>query len=505
MSDRVSYVRPYPDLLAVSGQQDIGVGHSFPIYEGLVIDVVLSHKKRGTDGYDTTDGYNYGTIKVRILEVSQTVDESVLDWANPIDNTVHAIPLIGELVTLMKIRGAYFYTTKVPMAHRTQENAFLNFNLLLNRRNSNASSTAAATTQEQTLDKHKFGSYWRPDSRVRQLLHFEGDTVIQGRMGHSIRFGSSAMNGTSPGLAPNIILRTGQAKDIEKKKITINSVFGAILEDINEDASSIWMVSDQKVPFEPTSIKSDGHYRSIKEAVQIFDGAQIIANSDRVILNSKKSHIMLFSNNEVYINSFGRTSIDSDESVTITAQADFNVQTTNNASIIVDQDFSVKAASDISLLSGEKISLSTNKIFLGSEKDDKEPVVGGTSLSKFLARLIKVLVGDGVAVSQGSIGTSLVPAIANTAHVITPMGPGLLNPAIKQGLQDLYEELTPTNGGSEAGLEFSGAVFNSEDVFVNLSNEDPSSGITKNEFKVGEQGKTENSTWVLTDSYYKVL
>lgn len=500
MADRVFYRRPFSDVLAVSGQQDTARGEQREIYLGIV---ASSFYTKGQSGYSRVDGNNYGVVKVRILEVNQTLDEELLPEAFPLDNNMFAVPLIGELVTLVKIQSQFFYTTRVPVASRLQENGLLNLSNVLNRRNSNTYSAAAASGEEQTLDKHKFGEYFRPDSRVRQLMHHEGDMIFQGRMGHSIRFGSSKMDPSSKSLAPNIILRAGQAKDIEKKEITIDTIFGAIVEDINNDASSIWMVSDQAVPFVPsTKASSNMFHKSIKNKFNdTFDKAQIFINSNRLILNSKDSHILLYSNDEVYINSFGRTSIDSDESVIIKAQADFEVKTSNNAYIGIDQDFIVKAGSDVSLLAAEKISLSSKKIFLGSGEDDKEPVVGGTTLSKFLARLIHALV-NGKATNPP---IAFTPGANQITHVITPMGPGLLAPAVIAALQALYLDLTPKNAGSKAKPDFSGAIFNSEDVFVNLSNEDPEPGIVKNEYKAGTKVTVENSTWLLSDSYYKVV
>ena len=38
-----------------------------------------------------------------------------------------------------------------------------------------------------------------------------------------------------------------------------------------------------------------------------------------------------------------------------------------------------------------------------------------------------------------------------------------------------------------------------------MGNENTSALIEKNEFKTGEQIKTENSKWKLSDDYYKVL
>jgi hypothetical protein len=97
------------------------------------------------------------------------------------------------------------------------------------------------------------------------------------------------------------------------------------------------------------------------------------------------------------------------------------------------------------------------------------------------------------------------PGIATFQHVITPMGPGQLNPAIVSGLVALYAELIKPNPGSLKKLPFSGAPFNSYDVFVNLANEDAKLGIVLNEFDVGKGVETKNNEWKLSDPYYKVL
>jgi hypothetical protein len=97
------------------------------------------------------------------------------------------------------------------------------------------------------------------------------------------------------------------------------------------------------------------------------------------------------------------------------------------------------------------------------------------------------------------------PGPANFAHVITPMGPGLLNPAILTGLLTLYTELALPNPGARLPLPFTGAVFSSYDNFVALANQDPSLGIELNEFREGAQIETENNDWNLSDSYYRVV
>jgi hypothetical protein len=427
----------------------------------------------------------------------------LLPWADPIDLTIQELPLLGELVTLFKIRGNFFYTKKIPLAHRIQENGMLKLNIALSKRGINTVSQALPSGEENVVEKHQFGNYFKPDSRVRQLKHFEGDSIIHGRMGNTIRFGSSKMDPSSDSLAPNIILRTGQGKDIEKEEISIDSVFGLIMEDINKDASSIWMVSDQVVPFKPATVQAGSFMRSVNKKPQKFDKAQIIINSDRLILNSKLTHIMLFANEGIHLNSYFDTTIDTDRHIIFTANKDIVSKASRNIESTADEDIIAYAGSDITNISIEKTAFVADKLFIGTTDDDSEPIVGGTTLSKFLARLILALThaetGDpekGQHTPAGGPNTQI--------HVITPTGPGKLNPAIVKALDKLYKELEKQNSGQVKNKkDFAGAPFNSEDNFVMLVNEAPK--MVLNEFKEGKQLQMKRPEWKLSEPYYRVL
>lgn len=498
--DRYVYRGKASGLLATSGNTESPTVIPNAFYEGIVVDVVLDH----THPQYAPDGYNVGSIKVRLLSVDNSRSDDILDWADPIDSTVQEMPLLGELVIVNKILGNFYYQKKTYLAHRMQENGMLNLNSQLNDRPSQLRKKITSTTKELTVDSHKFGEYFKPDSRVRPLKHFEGDVLFQGRMGNSIRFGSSQMELSSPGLAPNIILRTGQGKDIEKTDASVESVFGLILEDINKDASSIWMTSDQNIPFEPITINAGSFNRSMQAPPQKYGGAQIIMNSDSIVMDSKKTHILLYANEEIYLNSFKNTAIDTDASILLTANLDIELKSSRRVDIQADSDVAIISNTDISMVSGGGIALLGKKIFLGSFVDDAEPIVGGTSLSMFLARLIQALMGVGITPPR-QIPPPLAPGPSTIAHTLFAGMPCQLSPQIVTALTALYTELILPNQGSIKKTPYSGAPFNSFDSFVSMINEDTSAVIEKNEFKAGEQVKTENNKWKLTDDYYKVL
>ena len=160
------------------------------------------------------------------------------------------------------------------------------------------------------------------------------------------------------------------------------------------------------------------------------------------------------------------------------------------------------AGSDVTSISIEKTALVADKLFIGTTEDDSEPLVGGTTLSKFLARLILALTHAGTKDPKPGQHTPAGAAHTNI-HVITPTGPGKLNPTIVKALDDLYKELQKKNPGQKNKKDFAGAPFNSEDNFVMLVNEEPTMELNK--FKNGKQMRVDRPEWKLSEPYYKVV
>lgn len=504
--DRYAYRHAPDGFLSISSAQISARSVPDPFYEALVVDVILDqfHPQY------SKDGYNVGMIKIRLFTQDHSRDNELLSWAAPMDSTIQEMPLIGELVMVNKILGNFFYSRKLFIAHRMQENAMINLNKVLNNRPAQLANTLPASKNEISLDKHSFGRYFKPDSRVRPLKHFEGDVIIQGRMGNSIRFGSSQMEPGNKSLAPNIILRAGQAKDVEKEACTSNKIFGLVIEDPDKDVSSIWMTSDQVIPFEQITKQAGSNFRSLTNQPQKYDGASILINSDRVILDAKKTHVMMFANEEIYLNSYKNTSIDTDSNIMLTANIDILLETGRNIEGVADESFRMTTGKDILTLSMEKTSLLGKKLFLGSISNDEEPIVGGASLSKWLARLILVLMGNPPQVLpwRNQMATVLppvaTPGIATLKHCVLPMGvPVSLSPEVVKGLVQLYTELAKPNVGQRAPMIFAGAPFNSVDNYVRLKNDVVQ--MEKNKFKSGTQTKIENNKWLLKEPYYTVI
>ena len=155
---------------------------------------------------------------------------------------------------------------------------------------------------------------------TRKLQPFEGDIIHEGRWGQSLRFTSTVSgsfvpnpwsnDGANAGPSgsngnPLTILRNGQHED--NKDPWVPQV-----EDINTDASSIYLTSTQLIPISAASTS----YKSYSQPPIIpnqYDGEQIILNSGRLLLNSKSDSILLSSSNTINLNSITNVNIDTNK------------------------------------------------------------------------------------------------------------------------------------------------------------------------------------------------
>ena len=133
--------------------------------------------------------------------------------------------------------------------------------------------------------------------RLSQLQPFLGDVLYEGRFGQSIRFGYTPKNtkkntdyieGASEtpswtstnSKSPITIIRNTNGESSGYNKF--------IIEDVNEDDTSIWMTSKQKVQLKP----SNGFSLGVIPIGQ-YSNPQLILNSDRVVINSKSDSVLI--------------------------------------------------------------------------------------------------------------------------------------------------------------------------------------------------------------------
>jgi len=167
----------------------------------------------------------------------------------------------------------------------------------------NYTDTALGSTNKlsTTTGTIKFGEYFKERSNIFPLQPYEGDFILEGRWGNGIRFSGTAPqknNWSSAGTQGDAItiIRNGQTDNANKNGWNFTT------EDINTDASSVYLTTTQKIPFQAAST----NYFSYKENTPIlpnqYTGKQILINSGRLIFNSSEDHLMLSSTKTINLN-----------------------------------------------------------------------------------------------------------------------------------------------------------------------------------------------------------
>ena len=144
-------------------------------------------------------------------------------------------------------------------------------------------------------------------------MPFMGDSLMEGRHGQSIRFGSTAKsksqynnNWSTSGENgdPIIILRNGQPSDVSDKG------WIPITENIKNDLSSIWLTSTQKIPF---SLANENFYsyQTPPKTPSSFISPQVILHADRIVLNAKSDSVLISGQKSIGLSSNNSINIES--------------------------------------------------------------------------------------------------------------------------------------------------------------------------------------------------
>jgi len=252
-----------------------------------------------------------------------------LSVAYPLYPNVKNYPLINEIVFLITLPSAgvgltwnasrSYYVNVISLWNHPHHNAYPeNSNVAPPSQVKDYTQTAAGSVRRVTDQSTEIylGQTFMERSNIHPLLPFEGDVIQEGRWGNSIRFGSTVMdnqnNWSTVGFDgdPIMILRNGQS-------ISANDEgWIPITEDINQDLSSIYSTSTQKIPLEASSTS----YISYKSDSPINpkeykDNPQIILNSGRLIFNTTQDHILLSSRKSINFNAVSSVNIDAPNTI----------------------------------------------------------------------------------------------------------------------------------------------------------------------------------------------
>ena len=271
-----------------------------------VIKVYSTEDQLEESPVDDEPDYKFiGAIRFRKIYSQQHLSDDQLMVAYPLNLNIVDFPVKGETVFIQKIYNKFYYTDRINIYNNPNNSSSVGssqkFNIGKSTKSQQTLDTAESEVVEnkETLDDVFLGDYFKPNFNIRSLIPNEGDTLIQGRFGNTLRLGSVDN-------APTIKLRAGQISDYEKfdegetliNELNEKAVNTSLEENINLDASSMWMTTDETVSLTPATLEDPNIYPT-EVAPAEFSGKQIILNSGRLIFNSKESGILGFSNGPI--------------------------------------------------------------------------------------------------------------------------------------------------------------------------------------------------------------
>lgn len=325
--ERTNYKAPGAGVASVTDvasvlSEDIEAARRTKFYEleaAEVLDIIFSEddlkrNKLITDGGKPKFSF-IGAVKVRKVYSQQGKDEKECLWAKPIEPNIKQIPEVGEFVIVGHYLKQLYYKQKINLLGSVNNNIWPGRSNIggmgSNGQSNTETSVEISTTGTPGQGKKKTVFNIAPTWDIRQLEPAPGDTIINGRFGQSIRFGSADPKGEEP--SPNILLRVGQLTDASKfeKQDVVDDLIETpnkpVNEDIDADGSSLWMTTDEAVSLEFAAETTDSAYPAL-------DGKQIILNSDAIIFNAKnEGDVSLFAGNNINLVSTTSMIVDTPE------------------------------------------------------------------------------------------------------------------------------------------------------------------------------------------------
>ena len=315
------------------------------------------------------------------------------NFALPLFPNMSNIPLENEIIYVISLPSSniqtnvnsvrFYYFQSINIWNSSHHNAVpdpINGNDVNNAQTGDYQQVSAGAVRRVTDGGTEIplGDTFSERLNIRNLQPYEGDIIYEGRWGQSFRFGSTIQNSIIPNPwsssgedgDPIMILKNGQHEESTDPWVPQ-------VEDINTDASSVYLTSTQIIPIDVAS-KSYLSYFSPPTPPSEYNGEQIILNSGRLLLNSKSDSILLTSFNSINLNSV----------------TDVNIDTPSTT-------------------------IKSDKIKLG-DKNASEPIILGNKFLKDFEELVKNINSLATALQQpiGGPGNISVPVIAITVPAV---------------------------------------------------------------------------------------
>ena len=252
---------------------------------GRVIKTILSITDPDCKDSSMLNGVFYRVMK---NESDESVDTAIADsvkFAKQGSSTFRVVPMEGEVVEIA--------TSPIPNSPTTKIDYWIRIVNIWNHPHHNASPD---TKQEDWQDRLIGGN--KEQSTINPLQVNPGDTLLEGRLGQSIRFGGNKgtnldLIDTSNDGKPIILISNGQIETKEGNR--------AIYEDINKDLNSIYLLSEHKAPLKPINTKRDS-YDTAPLASDQYIGNQVLINGGRLYFNAKNDSAFISAKESIGLN-----------------------------------------------------------------------------------------------------------------------------------------------------------------------------------------------------------
>jgi hypothetical protein len=271
--------------------------------------------------------------------------------AKPLFPNISYYPLLGELIYILDLPSPAAQIT----ANSTQKYYLTAINLW-----GDSQVNAQTTSNNSSL-----GKTFIENPNVRNLLNYEGDCIVQGRKGNSIRFGST-VKFASDDNEWSSLGNDGDPIMIISNGHNYNKDNDFYVEKIDEEGSSIYLTSTQNIPLH-INVKDPINPFTLP-IVNYYQSAQVIMNADRILINSKKDEVMLFANTNIELSTNNIINLNAKEYVHL------NVKEENPSTVTIA---TIKP-----------------KILLGTKYTDEvptEPLMLGRQTAKYLQDLLQAI------------------------------------------------------------------------------------------------------------------
>ena len=276
------------------------------------------------------------------------------DIAKPLFPNFSYYPLLGELIYILDLPSP---SSQLTSKGTTQKYYITSINIWGNPQVNDLSPNLISP----------LGKTFVENPLIRNLLNFEGDFILQGRKGNSIRFGTTVRSVSSKNeWSTSVFSKEGDPIMIISNGHNYKKDDSFYIEKINEEGASIYLTSTQTIPLK-INVKDPINPFTIP-MFNFYTNPQVIINADRIVLNSKKDDVFIFAKNNIELSTTDIINLNAGEYI------HFNVKEENP---VTATPSSLKP-----------------KIFLGTSFRNKlpeEPLLLGNKTTKYLLDLLKVL------------------------------------------------------------------------------------------------------------------